>query len=131
MNDDRTLLALSEVVKYEHKEKLVEWAGKIEKLEAENAAMKKALGVTYAGCDTFAEFKEMCGYEPLYIEYPMPNCFLYKDKEEEEEEDKDVVRANWALCKAAILAGGPGPYATVNRYEDCMTWYYEHKGWNG
>jgi len=57
MNDDRTLIALSEVVKYEHKEKLVEWAEKVEKLEAELALYKSGAKSTF-GYATFVDCRE-------------------------------------------------------------------------
>ena len=43
MNDDKSLIALAEVVKYEHMVKIKEWPKKNAQLEAENAELKSRL----------------------------------------------------------------------------------------
>ena len=55
MNDDRTLIALSEVVKYEHHQKIVELAKKLEEAEAKIAEYEAIKWI-------HQEFKGLDGY---------------------------------------------------------------------
>ena len=97
MNDSKTLLALTEVVKYEHKQIMVEWAKKIEELEA-----KLALYESGHDLPLHNNFKRLLGPAKDFLE-EWVSSELLENHTEEVPLSKDEIEQFYNTCSVPWL----------------------------